>query len=199
MKILHAIRLALIGLSLAAAGYAHPATTLDFETGSGQHFSELTLSGATFTVDLGTGTNGTGDYEFPAWFFLSGRALELSDPYATLAIEFSRPVTTLQLDVAYNGADAIYELGSVRLFTVGGSPQSWDYFDVPIGNGPERRFHYSGAPIQRAEVGFSTTLDNYSVAIDNVVFEAVPVPEPSSHALLLAGLFLLAWAARRRG
>lgn len=129
------------------------------------------MPGATFTVDVGTFTDGTGDYPFPTWTFLSGRALELSDPYATLAIEFSRPVTALQLDVAYDAAGTIYESGSLRLFTVGGSPQSWDYFDVPLGNGPERRFHYSGVPIQRAEVGFSTTLDSHPVAIDNVVFK----------------------------
>ncbi|MFO1321635.1 MAG: PEP-CTERM sorting domain-containing protein [Burkholderiales bacterium] len=38
----------------------------------------------------------------------------------------------------------------------------------------------------------------YNVGIDNVAFEVTAVPEPQEYALLLAGLGLVGWAARRR-
>lgn len=38
----------------------------------------------------------------------------------------------------------------------------------------------------------------YNVGIDNIAFEVTAVPEPQEYALLLAGLGLVGWAARRR-
>ena len=61
----------------------------------------------------------------------------------------------------------------------------------------ERQFTYFGDGIDRVVITFATSLESFDpLAIDNLVFQ--PVPEPSSYALLAAGLLCLASAIRRR-
>ena len=40
--------------------------------------------------------------------------------------------------------------------------------------------------------------NNAGILLDNVAFSAAPVPEPSTYAMLLAGLGLVGFAVRRR-
>ncbi len=40
--------------------------------------------------------------------------------------------------------------------------------------------------------------NNAVIGLDNVVFQAAPVPEPSTYAMMLGGLGLLAFMARRK-
>lgn len=55
----------------------------------------------------------------------------------------------------------------------------------------------TSATIRFSTFGLDRTAQ-YDTRIDNVILSTAAVPEPETYALLLAGLGVLAWVARRR-
>jgi len=65
--------------------------------------------------------------------------------------------------------------------------------------GPLQPLAYAGTQFSATAAGYSITNFSYS-ATGGAVFTAAPVPEPSTWAMMFAGITLLgAMAARRRG
>ncbi len=52
--------------------------------------------------------------------------------------------------------------------------------------------------VERVDYSFGAGLDRHFVAFDGELMQMSLVPEPESWAMLLAGLGLLGWLARRR-
>jgi len=95
---------------------------------------------------------------------------------------------TSTLSVSINNGSAILFTNIVN----GSSGMDWERKSLTwVANATTANLTFLGAA--------NTTLSNDQViGLDNVVFAAVPVPEPESYAMLLAGLGLMGAVARRR-
>lgn len=197
MLTVRALRSLLLGLALFACLPAHAFVELGFDDGVFfGDFSEIDHpSGVTFSADpAGFASYGTG-FAFGAEF-AQGAALEL-DPGAALTMTFSVPVGYLQFGALLNDTADFLSRASVALYTPLGS-EALPFISTPAFSSlNERQFTYFGDGIDRVVITFATSLESFDpLAIDNLAFQ--PVPEPSSYALLAAGLLCLASAVRRR-
>jgi hypothetical protein len=195
MLTVRALRSSLFSLALFACLPAHALVEIPFDDDLIAHFAQIDdPRGVTFSVDpAGFASYGTG-FAFGAEF-VQGAALEL-DPGAALTMTFSVPVGYLQFGALLNDTADFFSWASVALYTPGGL-EALPFISTPAFSSlNERQFTYFGDGINRVVVTFGTSFDSFDpLAIDNVVFQ--PVPEPSSYALLAAGLLCLAYVVRR--
>ena len=116
------------------------------------------------------------------------------DPHALL-IHFSRPLTSIALTFALNGAATnTLTLTTLSGATVLGSATATG--SIPIGRVyPEGFLVFTGAPFDNVRIT-ATTPD---FAVDDITVRAVSaVPEPATLALVLPGVVLLGLRVRRR-
>jgi hypothetical protein len=192
MKIPRALGTFVVGFALTLAGPAWPA--IDFEQGPIDPFESFSAGGVTFTVDpaffASAGDSLWSDLDYD---FVLDSALELQ-PGGMLTIELDVVAASLEFGVARQGASDLFEIASVEVLDADGLPVQ-TLIELPIFAGdtaPERRFSASG--VKRVIVTLDPFADE-ALGIDNVVY--APVPEPSTWAMLLGGLLLLAPAIRR--
>lgn len=193
MKIPCALRAYVLGFAFTLAGPAQAAVSFNFEEAI-EPFDSFSVSGVTFSVDPAFfASAGDGFWPDLDYDFVEGGALELQ-PSGTLTIEFDVPAASLQFGVARRGTSDLFDITAIELVTADGLPAPV-IVDLPFFAGdtaPERRFTASG--VKRVIV----TLDAFAgdaIGIDNLVY--APVPEPSTWAMLVAGLLAL-WPAIRR-
>lgn len=167
------------------AGSATAATTINFDALSLLNVSSYTEAGVTFSAPnfstqlTPNGTTGLLEESTPRNFFradISGGASAVSVDLG----DYNADSDLLFLDI-YDSANN--SLGHTELLI----PESF------IGM---KTLSLSAPGIAYAIFGATNAVNGSSVYIDN--FAVTPVPEPETYAMLLAGLGLLGFAARRR-
>lgn len=183
--------------SLFLATPAHALIELRFDDGEFLgYFTQIDHpSGVSFSVDpAGFASYGTG-FAFGA-DYAQGAALEM-DPGTTLTMRFGLPVNYLEFGALLNDTTDFASRVSVALYTSSGL-EGLPFISPPVFSGMnERLFTYYGDGIVEAVVSFGTSFESFApLAIDNLV--AQPVPEPTTYALMAAGLLMLGGVTHRR-
>lgn len=103
----------------------------------------------------------------------------------------------LAFSALLNDTADFFSRASVALYTPAG-PEALPFISAPAFSSlNERQFTYFGDGVDRVVITFATSFESFDpLAVDNLVFQ--PVPEPSSYALLAAGLVGLACVVRRQ-
>lgn len=216
-------QIALIGLMAALSGASYPASiTLTFE-GLGdlervQNFYNAGLGGSgsgpgsnfgiTFNADAlaiidqdagGSGNVGGEPSPNTVLFFLTGSAAVMTmasgfdTGFSFFYSAINQPGSVTVWD-GVNGTGNILATLNLPLTPHTGAPDPTGQFSpfIPIGVG------FSGTA---RSISFAGVIDQ--IAFDNITFGSVTpggaVPEPSTNALLSAGLAVIAWRHRRRG
>lgn len=192
-----AARPLLLASALILATPAHAMIELRFDDGEFQsYFTQIDhSSGVSFSVDPpGFASYGTG-FAFGA-DYVHGAALEM-DPGTVLTMRFGLPVNYLEFGALLNDTTDFSSRVSVALYTASGE-EALAFVSPPIFSGlNERQFMYFGDGIVEAVVSFGPSFESFApLAIDNLV--AQPIPEPTTYALMAAGLLVLGGVARRR-
>lgn len=109
-----------------------------------------------------------------------------------------QPALALRVDVLKSGATAFSTAAEDLVFT--------GYFTAPLGAGPQPYFAFTQTFLGLAagetySLRFAAAANRgpLAVGIDDVSLDVTSVPEPTTWALMAAGLALLGAAARRRG
>ncbi len=204
-----AIHAAFAAVVLAAAGTAN-AAFYDFDTLSGDP-ATAGLAGVEFvTGDSGAqfGTNlwvKFGDF----YTYMSGYALDMPFSNTMLELRFDSPASDLSFDLGHTGGGPIQPFFSseavarVELFSSGCTGElCWTTEGPLFGGDDELHFSYDGDGITAVRITYNFGASGI-LGLDNLEFTVADgpgpvIPEPSTYALLLAGLGGLAWAARRR-
>lgn len=197
MFIFPAMRPLLLAAALSLSMSAHAVIELRFDDGEFLgYFSQIDhSSGVSFSVDpAGLASYGTG-FAFGA-DYVHGAALEM-DPGTVLSMRFDLPVNYLEFGALLNDATDFSSRVTVALYTPSGQ-EALAFVSPPIFSVlNERQFMYFGDGIVEAVVSFGPSFESFApLAIDNLV--AQPVPEPTTYALMAAGLLVLGGVARRR-
>lgn len=104
-------------------------------------------------------------------------------------------VTLTGFDV---GAYYYTTLGThIRVYEVG-NPTALYSYDGPVGSGSTTHWSFAGSISSSAGLQVDWYDSAWNVGVDNLAFSIAAVPEPSTSALMLAGLALAGAAARRR-
>lgn len=104
-------------------------------------------------------------------------------------------VTLTGFDVgaySYNTLDT-----HIRVYEIG-NPTALFSYDGPVGSGATTHWSFSGSLSSATGLQIDWYNSAYNVGVDNVAFSIGVVPEPSTSALMLAGLVFAGAAARRR-
>lgn len=138
-------------------------------------------------------------------FSYSGDGVSASGSFETASQDSSTPSAVLSITGTYSDALITHGVidGVVALGTDGGFIYDNDFGGTPLFSNPGLLFDVNGS--QHVNI-YSVGSDYYSVTYENggipntpVVLSITAVPEPTSIALLLAGLGALGIAGRRRG
>jgi len=205
MKTVYALRCFFLSLVLFATAPAHALTTLGFDDAvfpRGPVFNSAHPAGVTFTVTpLEFNSSDYGADAFAGLAFVDGQVLDIGAAHI-LDLTFATPVSFLEFGVAHNLPSSFGDFLSVTLFTQDGTLDG--SFEIPpFGGAPaETLYSYTAGSAGSALIGLSIlfpgefTSDTDRFQIDNLTFQ--PVPEPSTYAMLIAGLLLLG-STRLRG
>lgn len=86
---------------------------------------------------------------------------------------------------------------NIRVTTIGGGAALFAYSGA-VGSGASTHNSFSPAVSSTSGLWIDWYDTAYNVGIDNVSFHIGPVPEPETYAMLMAGLGLLGFMARRK-
>jgi hypothetical protein len=178
------------GYALLAAAFAYPAasmaTTITFD-------SPLSLSGVSSYTESGVTFTGP---TFSTYITPNGTQglLEDSSPRNFLRADISGGTSMVSVDLGD------YDVDSDRLFldVYSSSSALLGHAELAIADSFSgmKTLSVSATGIAYAIFGATDAVNGSSVYADNFVF--APVPEPETYAMMLAGLGLLGFAARRR-
>lgn len=195
---------AISALALLAAACAAQATTLTFDDLGLADGSETFISSyGGFTWDNAGALNTTGYAYNPSGYqvgAVSGSGVGFSFDSSTLSFSSATPFTfnSIWLTAAWNDGLSVTLTGSLAGLSL------YSQTVNPLATAP-KLYTFDWANIDKVSIWTSggTFHPGYGgagehVALDNLTFNAAPVPEPESFAMLLAGLGVLAGVARRR-
>jgi len=175
---------AVLALATLQAGQAR-AIVLDFSDTSVSNFTTFEHGGVRFTSNPA----GFADYGAGFWLgadFVQGRALQI-DPGGSVTLLFLQPMKFISFGAAIGDQAQLTDLASVKVFGNNGIEVFPVSVETPsfggLGNA-ERRFTFLAGNLTRAVFTYSFSGQS-ALAIDNLTL--IPVPEPASWALLLAG------------
>lgn len=207
----HAIRAALAAVVLAVAGTANAATYFyNFDGESGDP-ATAGLAGVNFIAGDSGAQFGTNLWvKFSGFYtYMSGYALDLPFANTKIELQFDSPASNLSFDLGHTGGGPIQSffpweaVALVELFSSGCTGEfCWTTEGPLFGGDDELHLSYAGDGITGVRITYNFGASGV-LGIDNLRFTLADgpgpvIPEPSTYALLLAGLGSLGWAARRR-
>jgi choice-of-anchor C domain-containing protein len=174
-------------------------------------FEDSTFSGAFTTYGTGGGLNGwtieSGSVDLinTYWQPASGHySLDLNGNSAGVISQSFATVVGQTYNVSFSMAGNTDGGGAVKVITVGaGGDHSISFDSTGKSHGDmgwtTQSFSFVADSVS-STLRFSGSANNtyYGAALDNISVTAAPVPEPETYAMLVAGLGLLGFVARRK-
>lgn len=167
-----------VGTSVATVSTTYSQSGVTFQSQSGSQWMDLTGASSNSSAGVSQAVATTAGHRYELTFFVGN---------TTGGSVFG---TTSTVNVAVNGVQSFAAVNSIANATA----LSWQQFTYDfVATGASTLLAFSNG-----DPGDDNSNGLDSIALADLGPVAAPVPEPETYALMLAGLTIVGWAARRR-